>query len=287
MSTVRKRRPTTSEKPPPVPRSMAKLMPSAPKKVVRDLYVGDDCVVRQVDCKSIVDTTTTVREQKIHGSANMDYSKPTDICCWHCCHGFTGLPVPLPHMYDQRNKTFGVFGVFCSFGCAKSYLIEHSRFDGGHHVLLLKAMALQVYDMCVDKIIEAPPRIDLKMFGGTMEIDAFRRNETLRLAETPPFVPFTTVIEERSSRSTHWNLEGMRRPDLAPMQVSAQGERGMYFEFLKQQEEKDGQAGNHVAPAPTKIAGPSRASSLHRFMKVRPQTDADSQPAAVDAMEED
>ena len=254
----------------PLPRDTP--MPPSTKKIVHDLFVGDDVLVREVDCKSIVDTTTTVRQQKVHGSADIDYSKATDICCWHCCHKFDGLPIPLPHMYDQRNKTFAVFGVFCSFSCAKSYLIEHSRFDGGHHVLLLKAMGLQVYNMNVEQIIEAPPRIDLAMFGGTMTIEEFRVNETLRLAETPPFVPYTTIIEERSHRSQHWNLEGMRRPETQSMQVSSQGERGMYFEFLKKQDDREADDGSAPAAPPTTkgATGPSKASSLHRFMKVRP-----------------
>jgi hypothetical protein len=281
---------SSSESPPPTvgKKEMLSGAPTASaKRVIQDLYVGEDVHVRRVDCKSIVDTTTTVQQQRVHGSSMIDYSKPTDICCWHCCHGFECLPIPLPHMYDMRNKTYAVYGVFCSFSCAKSYLIDHSRFDGGHHVLLLKSMGLHVYYMNVDTVIEAPPRIDLKMFGGTMNIDEFRRCDTLRLAETPPFVPYTVIVEERSRRAQLWNLEGMRRPDLTPMQVADAGERGMYFDFLKQQDEKDAAQGSSSAPSPKTAAAPAKSSSLHKFMKVTQKPTVTTTEAEDDDDDED
>ena len=251
------------------------------KPLVQDLYISEDTTIRRIDCKSIVDTTTTIRTQTIHSSARIDYSKPCDICCWHCCHTFRPHPpIGIPHVYDAKHLTYAVYGVFCSFACAKSYLIEHSRFDGGHHILLLKSMALNVYGLNADAVIEAPPRIDLVMFGGTKSIEAFRSNQTLRLAEMPPFVAFTTVIEERSKRDERIDIEGMRRPDVPPMEVANPGERGMYYEFLKQQCEHESQS---VAPQPKTISTPATSSSLHRFMKVRSDPSENSDATNMEA----
>ena len=82
-------------------------------------------------------------------------------------------------------------------------------------------------------------------------------------------------------------MEGMRRPDLAPMQVAHAGERGMYFEFLKAQDEKDAAVGPSAAPPPKATVAPAKSSSLAKFMKVKPTAAPQVVDATGDEMDND
>lgn len=224
--------------------------PSFHKRRRVDVFIDSDSVVRNVDCKSIVDTATPLLSHAPHRSSCIDYTSPTDMHCWHCCDGFEGVPVPLPNSKDARTGKYEVYGVFCSFACAKGYLSDGSNFSMGKQLMLLKEMAMHVYHKDVSTIVAAPPRLCLSRFGGELSLSAFRKTESLHTVETPPFLPFMHVSTTSTSASAggeaggerRWNVKGIRRP-AAPAVVETAGQRGMYFDFLKRQQELEQSAG--------------------------------------------
>jgi MYM-type Zinc finger with FCS sequence motif len=102
------------------------------------------------------------------------WPESTNICCWWCCHTFDTVPVPLPTGYNDRFNTFSIKGNFCSWGCAKAYCINQENSLGVQSELLFM-MRKRVEGKALP-IKCAPSPQQLKMFGGTMSIEEFRRS---------------------------------------------------------------------------------------------------------------
>lgn len=97
------------------------------------------------------------------------------LCCWWCCNPWEGREVHAPYKYDSLRKQFATKGRFCSFECAKAWIIDRS---GPRYGEMLSFMALyrkHVYGRSVS-CFPAPKRECLQMFGGPMTIEAFRKN---------------------------------------------------------------------------------------------------------------
>ena len=142
------------------------------------------------------------------------------IACWLCCHVAAGEPVPLPQSHDRNSGNFSVFGVFCSWPCAKQYLNESQGWCSGERALLLEDLAREGFGYTGPMIRAAPPRHRLEMFGGDLTIEEFRKehhffNGSLR----PPLVSFPEIYE-RANSSNHqdntappqWGIRGLRCP---------------------------------------------------------------------------
>lgn len=117
-------------------------------------------------------------------NANLRKIWPTNtkICCYWCAHPFRGPPVAIPRFY--RDDVFYVFGCFCSYSCAASYLFDkasipesekHRSFQWLH--LLRKKIVPNdnlVKNGTVPPIPLAPPKELLRMFGGELSIKVYR-----------------------------------------------------------------------------------------------------------------
>lgn len=126
-----------------------------------------------------------------------EWPSDTSICCYWCCHRFTNSPFGIPVNFVQGR--FYVFGCFCSLECAAAY-----NFKTSDHVdemwerynlinLLSRKVGLMNY------VKSAPDRLALKMFGGHMDIDEFRRftnSNKLVNVNFPPMTSLTQQIEE-------------------------------------------------------------------------------------------
>lgn len=106
---------------------------------------------------------------------NACWPRQTEACCYWCCHGFDGVPVPLPLRLSKNNDFFlvkkGV--VFCSFSCAKAHIVNQNLPEWPLQCELLQLIRKRVAGKIVP-IAPAPHRSRLRMFGGDMPIDAFR-----------------------------------------------------------------------------------------------------------------
>jgi hypothetical protein len=237
------------------------------RKSAVDLYIGCDCTVREVYCKSIIDPTSDVQRVSLHGTSDIDYAQPNVYLCWHCSSPFDTPPVPLPIRYDPLQRVFSVEGNMCSLACAKTYLNTRDSCDTSHRLLLLKQIAMCHYNQQLTAIVPAPPHTALITFGGNMTIEEFRGSETRVEVLTPPFVPQRCIVKEqhRSSDVVGWSVYGMRRmPPSAPTVVMG-GERGLYFDFLRQAGQREAETTQSLHPP---VAVPSQsAGALEQFLK--------------------
>ncbi len=97
----------------------------------------------------------------------------TDVACFWCAHTFVNQPCILPER--EEKGTYHVYGNFCCPECAVSYLLEESL----DATTRWERMALlnRIYgEACKHaRIFPAPSRSSLKLFGGPMTIEAFRK----------------------------------------------------------------------------------------------------------------
>ena len=238
------------------------------------LYMDrDDCIMREIHSKSIINTTMGSSLVALHATSSLDYTKPNNFLCWHCASPFDTPPVPVPTSYDLSRKVFVVEGNLCSFACAKAYIHEQRQFDSGHRLLMLKQIALMLYGADIEPITAAPPRTALEAFGGNMTIDDFRACTTQVRVDCPPFVPQRRIVEVRANdaRTTSWSVYNLRRS--VPEDTNAVpegGERGLYMDFLHQQKTLDEDMETDVPAQSAAVAsGPATRArgALSEFMK--------------------
>lgn len=142
-------------------------------------------------------------EQGLHTphqlSSTSKWLTPNDYLCWHCAHPFDNVPVYVPQSIIARScddPIFQVYGNFCSFGCAKAFIMGNHNFDSSKQIMLLNKMAIDVYGILLP-IVHSPPRICLKAFGGNMSIESFRAaNKSARITcQLPPFAASSVMIK--------------------------------------------------------------------------------------------
>ena len=125
----------------------------------------------------------------------------TNLYCLWCCHPFDTPPVPLP-IKLVRNKFF-VEGCFCSFNCCAAYNFDKSYPDKWERYSLLHLLYKKIYEISFRKILLAPPKEVLKVFGGHLSINEFRKNlitnEKSFKIISPPIISIIPKIEENIS----------------------------------------------------------------------------------------
>jgi hypothetical protein len=97
----------------------------------------------------------------------------SEVACFWCAHTFTNQPCVLPER--EEGGTYRVYGNFCCPECAVSYLLEETL----DSTTRWERMALlnRIYGPASKhvRIFPAPSRSSLKLFGGPMTIEAYRK----------------------------------------------------------------------------------------------------------------
>ena len=148
--------------------------------------------------------------------------------CWWCCHAFEGDALHIPHKYDARRNKFQTTGVFCSWGCMKSFAIDrHGTVHGGVVCMNIIAMRKQMTGE-LGRVTKAPDRYALQAFGGTLSIEEFRTVSV----DTFPIVTFPdesyriqavgtkTAISETGTAATRSKIESSPVVKIAAIQNS-------------------------------------------------------------------
>jgi hypothetical protein len=139
--------------------------------------------------------------------ARADWPSTTKIVCWHDCHPFDTVPLPIPKFSRASSNNAGqqytVYGVFCSCNCAIAYILERNTYDQQQLLLRFKQMAMNIFMLPSTDVFAfepAPPRIFLQLFGGHLTIDEFRRSSlvTRNTLISPPFISYSMVLEENA-----------------------------------------------------------------------------------------
>ena len=122
----------------------------------------------------------------------------TDIACFWCAHPFEGMPCVIPER--EVNKIYTVYGNFCCPECAVSYLLNEGL---DPHVRWERMSLLhRIYDTGGNgRIIPAPCRESLNLFGGPMSIEVYRatiREKKVRVdIHMPPMVSILGSIDTK------------------------------------------------------------------------------------------
>ncbi|KAG5186459.1 hypothetical protein JKP88DRAFT_241067 [Tribonema minus] len=136
--------------------------------------------------------------------------------CWNDCHEFDWEPCRIPLLYNKQLGMCYSQGNFCSFSCAKTYCM-HNRLSkgGGVTYIALEANRSRRRYMGTQKgvndviyVKSVPVRERLKMFGGSMSIDEFRKG-SLRFDGTLIGGENSDILEDLMRGRT-------TRADLAP-----------------------------------------------------------------------
>ena len=109
--------------------------------------------------------------------------------CWYCCHGFSGtMPLPMPIGYCADRDVFLVAGCFCSWACMKAF-----NFERRHYRRDINALNISHFiHRCRGKptpVRSAPPRCQLRAFGGHLTIEEFRAASRVEGDDAAPTVP--------------------------------------------------------------------------------------------------
>jgi hypothetical protein len=121
----------------------------------------------------------------------------TDICCWHCCHKFTTMPCGIPLYYEDN--IFYVKGIFCSFNCVlrNNYNSKENENIIQERESLLYLMYKKINNIKEEVYIPyAPEKEVLKIFGGLLEIEEFRKNTKTYEMVYPPILSIIPQLEE-------------------------------------------------------------------------------------------
>ena len=144
--------------------------------------------------------------------------------CWYCCHGFDWPnkdgtrefkpPVPIPSLKDRLTGKWHVFGLYCSWNCAKAELIQKHGYTCGSSILLLEQMATEVFNLECGTIVPAPPKSRLSYFyPGGLSIDEFRDASlnTHTIPMSPPLLSQPEIYEVHDTTNVKkWSIKGIR-----------------------------------------------------------------------------
>lgn len=144
------------------------------------------------------------------------WPKSSSILCYYCNHKFKSQPLSMPEYYDERLKQFTVYGVFCSWGCMKSFNNEKNDSNTVYRcnlIFLLHGLLTKKYT----EIKASPPKYALKCYGGKMSIDEFRKytgetNVNYTMLE-PPLVPINPLIDKNINFTWVSNDEATKKYD--------------------------------------------------------------------------
>jgi hypothetical protein len=118
----------------------------------------------------------------------------TTKCCWWCRETFSSCPIGIPinfypscakseQFFKQSNldctngtEYFETDGIFCSFPCAKSYIIDEKLNTKYKNSTMLLSLLYKKINNKIDFIPLAPSWKLLKKFGGEMSITEFRNS---------------------------------------------------------------------------------------------------------------
>ena len=130
----------------------------------------------------------------------------TDIHCLNCVHKFNNIPCGIPIKY--LNNKFYLKGCFCSFNCAAKYIFDKNEYNKWEHYSLLNLLYNKIYNKN-EYIPLAPDREILKIFGGTLEIDEYRKlfnnlNTDYKI-NLPPLIAVVPKIEETKITNNNYS----------------------------------------------------------------------------------
>jgi hypothetical protein len=154
------------------------------------------------------------------------WKEKTNIYCWWCVHPFDNPPFGLPIKYE--NNKYEVQGCFCSLNCAKAYNLKENNYRTSEVNSLIEDFRRDLFGVNTLPVLIAPPRQVLKIFGGYLSIEDFRKefyimNKNI-IHLSPTVAPVRNFFEEEyHDKIIRANATGERlrlKRNTAPPQIS-------------------------------------------------------------------
>jgi hypothetical protein len=124
------------------------------------------------------------------------WPESTSAVCHWCCHTFGGAPYGIP--VSRAEDRFRVIGNFCSLECAAAQNFDTSKDSetGAERNVYINEMSM-LSGNGYARVVPAPSRTVLKMFGGDVDIVGFRRHDNkIRLLYPPRMIVEQLYVEE-------------------------------------------------------------------------------------------
>jgi len=102
----------------------------------------------------------------------------TDCACFWCCHRLHGVPAVGIPVRVTRGGKYAVTGTFCGFECAAAFLFNSRELHVNPWASYEMLNTMAGRSGAPTPVKEAPSRLCLRMFGGWMDIEEFRRGRT-------------------------------------------------------------------------------------------------------------
>lgn len=114
--------------------------------------------------------------------------KYNNLICWNCTYNVMGIPVFIPSKIDPIKKTMDVYGAFCTFACAASFIDEMLSSQATKNLYSIRLLYLYslLYkkEYSYSKIRRSRSKFELRKFGGYIrQMDFHDENVKLDLCE--------------------------------------------------------------------------------------------------------
>ncbi len=148
------------------------------------------------DGKEYKNKTVDLMLHKYHA----DYKERSLLCpirCWQCFHSIEDKACGIPRKY--RNGTFYMTGFFCTFNCALRYNYEMTGSE--NRLQERESLIRMMYRMSLGPdetfvpLVYAPPREALKIFGGCLTTEEYRKNNSYCRMIYEPSIPISAHFE--------------------------------------------------------------------------------------------
>ena len=121
--------------------------------------------------------------------------------CWWCCHEIHE-DHNLPFHHDDRTDKFKMMGHFCSWECMKAWNLNQNGINRGG--VINELIMLYKKRLCGKSTPTkcAPSRYHLKIFGGNLTIEEFRKSPERFLNCIYPILHLFNQLQFQASMAT-------------------------------------------------------------------------------------
>lgn len=165
-------------------------------------YIPNDNFVILHDTVASLDeqpSMDVVQDAKVSAPTTTKETASRCKLCYWCCHEVGHMTFGMPIRYDSFNKTFTVYGTFCSLECAAAHNFSvHLGSDRAWEIHSWIQMIGKRYGY-LDPIRPAPSRYLLRMFDGPLSIEEFRNahkgQARTYMLNIPPLIAVNSQME--------------------------------------------------------------------------------------------
>jgi hypothetical protein len=141
------------------------------------------------------------KEECLYNEINVD--------CWNCTHSFNIRDlkhIPLKYI----SGSFYITGYFCTNGCCLRYIYDnYQNKELWDKYELFNFYYQKLYNLNLNIVIP-PNKLLLKKFGGTLEIEDYRSNDSFNEVIIPPVIMVSSKLFSEKTESIKENKQNLK-----------------------------------------------------------------------------